>query len=121
MLQSTLQFLFSLQALEYVFKFIVKSRLLHESLQEGKGNNEFQNRMRSLFSQLVALMEDEKNETLLIQVCVFLILNHELIDIDRILHERAEIWILSLSVEQDKSRISNRPCNIIEVPRLVRK
>ncbi|KXJ18384.1 Dedicator of cytokinesis protein 2 [Exaiptasia diaphana] len=48
-------------------KFIVKSRLLHESLKRGKVNDEFQNEMRSLFSQLVALMEDEKNETLLIQ------------------------------------------------------
>lgn len=56
-----------LQALEYVFKFIVKSRILHESLQ-GRVSNEFQEKMRGLFSQLVLLMEDEKNETLLIQV-----------------------------------------------------
>ena len=55
------------QAIEYVFKFIVKSRLLYDSLM-GKGKNEFQEEMRSLFIELVSLMEDEKNETLLIQV-----------------------------------------------------
>ena len=59
------------QAIEYIFKFIVKSRLLYQSLT-GKGNNEFQDEMRSLFSELVSLMEDEKKETLLIQVQTFL-------------------------------------------------
>ncbi|KAK3743713.1 hypothetical protein QZH41_012379, partial [Actinostola sp. cb2023] len=60
------QVLRAMKAIEYVFKFIVKSRLLYDSLM-GKGKNEFQEEMRSLFIELVLLMEDEKNETLLIQ------------------------------------------------------
>jgi hypothetical protein len=54
--------------MEYIFKFIVHSRVLYERAVSGKGKNEFQDDMRSLFQALVLLMENTKNETLLIQV-----------------------------------------------------
>ncbi|XP_031549558.1 dedicator of cytokinesis protein 1-like [Actinia tenebrosa] len=61
------QVLKAMKGMEYIFKFIVHSRLLYERAVSGKGKNEFQDDMRSLFQALVQLMENTKNETLLIQ------------------------------------------------------
>ncbi|KAJ7356302.1 Dedicator of cytokinesis protein 2 [Desmophyllum pertusum] len=57
----------AMKAMEYIFKFIVQSRILFERAVGDKGQSEFEENLRKLFQALVQLMADVKNETLLTQ------------------------------------------------------
>lgn len=57
----------AMKAMEYIFKFIVQSRILYERAVGDKGQSEFEESLRKLFQALVQLMADVKNETLLTQ------------------------------------------------------
>lgn len=57
----------AMKAMEYIFKFIVQSRILFERAVGDKGQSEFEERLRKLFQALVQLMADVKNDTLLTQ------------------------------------------------------
>ncbi|XP_048584524.1 dedicator of cytokinesis protein 1 isoform X2 [Nematostella vectensis] len=57
----------AMKAMEYIFKFIVQSRILYERFNGSKGHAEFQEDLRGMFHSLVNLMTNTKNETLLTQ------------------------------------------------------
>lgn len=57
----------AMKAMEYIFKFIVQSRILFERSVGDQGQSEFEDSLRKLFQGLVLVMADVKNETLLPQ------------------------------------------------------
>ncbi|KAI7796529.1 dedicator of cytokinesis protein 1 [Triplophysa rosa] len=57
------QLLKALKALEYIFKFIVRSRVLFNQLYENKGESDFMESLRSLFASLNAMMNSNADAT----------------------------------------------------------
>ncbi|XP_056626925.1 dedicator of cytokinesis protein 1 isoform X1 [Triplophysa dalaica] len=57
------QLLKALKALEYIFKFIVRSRVLFNQLYENKGESDFMESLRSLFASLNAMMNSNADGT----------------------------------------------------------
>uniref|UniRef100_A0A8C2GG28 Dedicator of cytokinesis 2 n=1 Tax=Cyprinus carpio TaxID=7962 RepID=A0A8C2GG28_CYPCA len=55
----------TLKALEYIFKFIVRSRMLYSQLYEGKEQAEFEESLKSLFESINNLMKSDYTTTLL--------------------------------------------------------
>uniref|UniRef100_A0A7N8XQL1 Dedicator of cytokinesis 2 n=1 Tax=Mastacembelus armatus TaxID=205130 RepID=A0A7N8XQL1_9TELE len=58
----------TLKALEYIFKFIVRSRMLYSQLYEGKEQAEFEESLRKLFESINNLMRTDYTTTLLLRV-----------------------------------------------------
>uniref|UniRef100_A0A667XQB5 Dedicator of cytokinesis 2 n=1 Tax=Myripristis murdjan TaxID=586833 RepID=A0A667XQB5_9TELE len=58
----------TLKALEYIFKFIVRSRMLYSQLYEGKEQAEFEESLRRLFESINSLMRTDYTTTLLLRV-----------------------------------------------------
>ncbi|XP_072573617.1 dedicator of cytokinesis protein 2 [Paramormyrops kingsleyae] len=58
----------TLKALEYIFKFIVRSRMLYSQLYEGKEQTEFEVSLRHLFESINHLMKSDYPTSLLLQV-----------------------------------------------------
>ncbi|TRY98030.1 hypothetical protein DNTS_013904 [Danionella cerebrum] len=57
------QLLKALKALEYIFKFIVRSRVLFNQLYENKGESDFMESLRSLFASFNAMMNSSADGT----------------------------------------------------------
>uniref|UniRef100_A0A4W5P5X0 Dedicator of cytokinesis 2 n=1 Tax=Hucho hucho TaxID=62062 RepID=A0A4W5P5X0_9TELE len=61
-------YLRTLKALEYIFKFIVRSRMLYSQLYEGKEQEEFEESLRRLFESINNLMTSDQNTTVLLRL-----------------------------------------------------
>uniref|UniRef100_A0A8D3DHF7 Dedicator of cytokinesis 1 n=1 Tax=Scophthalmus maximus TaxID=52904 RepID=A0A8D3DHF7_SCOMX len=64
----TEQLLKAMKALEYIFKFIVRSRVLFNQLYENKGEADFMESLRNLFTSFNEMMHSNSENTVMVKV-----------------------------------------------------
>ncbi|XP_034036941.1 dedicator of cytokinesis protein 2-like isoform X2 [Thalassophryne amazonica] len=74
----------TLKALEYIFKFIVRSRMLYSQLYEGKEQADFEESLRRLFESINNLMRTDYTTTLLLRVAALKYLPTVLPDVEKV-------------------------------------
>uniref|UniRef100_A0A803W2W5 Dedicator of cytokinesis 1 n=1 Tax=Ficedula albicollis TaxID=59894 RepID=A0A803W2W5_FICAL len=65
----------AMKALEYIFKFIVRSRILFNQLYENKGEADFRESLLQLFKSINEMMSSNSDQTVIVKVCAFHIPN----------------------------------------------
>ncbi|XP_015202316.1 dedicator of cytokinesis protein 1 isoform X1 [Lepisosteus oculatus] len=65
--KSTEQLFKAMKALEYIFKFIVRSRVLFNQLYENKGETDFMESLRSLFTSFNDMMSSNSENTVMVK------------------------------------------------------
>uniref|UniRef100_A0A8C3E324 Dedicator of cytokinesis 1 n=1 Tax=Corvus moneduloides TaxID=1196302 RepID=A0A8C3E324_CORMO len=61
----------AMKALEYIFKFIVRSRILFNQLYENKGEADFRESLLQLFKSINEMMSSNSDQTVIVKVCAF--------------------------------------------------
>ncbi|KAM9795094.1 dedicator of cytokinesis 2 [Neosynchiropus ocellatus] len=74
----------TLKSLEYIFKFIVRSRMLYSQLYEGKEQADFEDSLRQLFESINSLMKTDFTTTLLLRVAALKYLPAVLHDVEKV-------------------------------------
>uniref|UniRef100_A0A8C7XUI8 Dedicator of cytokinesis 2 n=1 Tax=Oryzias sinensis TaxID=183150 RepID=A0A8C7XUI8_9TELE len=74
----------TLKALEYIFKFIVRSRMLYSQLYEGKEQTDFEDSLKRLFESINNLMRTDYTTTLLLRVAALKYLPTVLHDVEKV-------------------------------------
>lgn len=59
----------AMKALEYIFKFIVRSRILFNQLYENKGEADFRESLLQLFKSINEMMSSISDQTVIVKVC----------------------------------------------------
>uniref|UniRef100_A0A8C9NKA7 Dedicator of cytokinesis 1 n=1 Tax=Serinus canaria TaxID=9135 RepID=A0A8C9NKA7_SERCA len=59
----------AMKALEYIFKFIVRSRILFNQLYENKGEADFRESLLQLFKSINEMMSSNSDQTVIVKVC----------------------------------------------------
>ena len=57
----------AMKSLEYIFKFIVRSRVLFAALNGGKGKTQFEDSLKDLLQSITSMMTSTSDESLLVQ------------------------------------------------------
>uniref|UniRef100_A0A8C3RF31 Dedicator of cytokinesis 1 n=1 Tax=Cyanoderma ruficeps TaxID=181631 RepID=A0A8C3RF31_9PASS len=65
----------AMKALEYIFKFIVRSRILFNQLYENKGEADFRESLLQLFKSINEMMSSNSDQTVIVKVGAFHISN----------------------------------------------
>ena len=85
----------AMKSLEYIFKFIVRSRVLFAALNGGKGKSQFEDSLKDLLQAITTMMLSTSDETLLVQAACLKYFPFALTDILCVFNEKELCYVLT--------------------------
>ena len=85
----------AMKSLEYIFKFIVRSRVLFAALNGGKGKSQFEESLKDLLESITSMMKSTSDESLLVQGACLKYFPFALTDILCVFDEKELSYILT--------------------------
>lgn len=85
----------AMKSLEYIFKFIVRSRVLFAALNGGKGKSQFEDSLKDLLQAITHMMLSTSDETLLVQAACLKYFPFALTDILCVFNEKDLCYVLT--------------------------